>query len=455
MTRLTFCALIACLPLLPGCEFVSDVIAARNPAPGAALTDVDDITSAFDAPGINTGAVRVRIVNEAAIAADVRTTLRTAGIVVHRSSRRVAASSNSVVVGPDQADSILVEITQLKLEPRTLPSRAFFLGLDFSPGQTVIVRIEGDPPVVTPPVEPPPIDPPPVEPPPVLPPVVVVIDLGAGVDIIRIDPIQFLDIDPHTGGELPLPPELPPPGGVSGPTGAIPPGGFGGDFPGGLTPPPPGGVTTIPGWPGGGAGQPPGNGSGDPDEPDAGDTPGAPVDPNDIAVVVDVDLDPTNGNESIYPLQTDGREDPVRWDPTTAEPGVYWFYVDRVVDGQLQRVGPQPTAVRINAQPDLIFDSPTPGAVLVQGDPLHVGWAGRDDDDDARVSIWLDPDESVSGDEIILAVDVAEDDVAQRTLTFDTAAVKPGFYSVNGLIQDPLVWSRATAGVIEILPRSK
>jgi hypothetical protein len=415
MKSLRFAAVAALLPLIGGCPLLSDLQSLGTDPPAAPSPSVGDLTSAFDSPPVTSGPIRVRFLNEADVAADVRLSMRVAGLMVHQSSRRVPAGSTRVLVGPDRADSILVEITQLKTpEPRSLPATALFLGLDFFSGETVEIRILGDPPVVVPPdntndnVTPPPPPPTPVS----------VVDTGDVLDAIRIDPVQVIDVQPHNGGTLPIPSPIPPPGGVS----------------------------PFPGWPAGGA---PSGGAPTPPVPAPPDSPSGGVIVN---VVVDLDGDPTNGNETLLLVAPDRSPDePILWNPSGLDPGVYLLYLDELVDGRVVRTGP--TAVRVNAAPALVFDSPVAGAVYVVGDALPIGFAGVDDDDDARIAVFLDTDQKLDGDEVLLAEALSEDDLAQRTLIIDTVAFVPGTYFIAGVIDDGVSQAVAYAGPITIIAK--
>jgi hypothetical protein len=413
MSAWRFIGLIGLFPSLGGCPELSDLLGnspAENGAPPA--QNIADLSAALDAPRFPLGRVLVQFHNDAAVDADVQLTMRVGGFMVHHAARRVPSASSSVIVGPDHADSIVVEITQLKSpEPRSLPSQVYFVGLDFLPGQVLNIRIAGDPPVVLPPENTEP------EPRPAPRPVVVV-DAGDTVGVIEITPNQFIDIPEHPGGPLPIPSPIPPPGGVA----PFP--GFGGS--GGGAP-----------FPGGGA---PGS---DPEPAPTGEI---------IDVVVDGDVDPTNGNETVVPVEPGrGTGDPIQWDPSGVPPGVYLVYTDQVIDGDTVRIGPGPAVLRVNAPPVLEFLAPAPGLTLRVGTPLRVTFSGSDVDDRAHITIFLDEDMLVDGSERLLETAIAAQDSAEVTLHVDTAGWAPGVYFIGGTIDDGATRVTASTGPVTLV----
>lgn len=96
-------------------------------------------------PAVSSGAVRVELVNASAYTAEARITMRVAGEQVHYSLRDIAAGREDTVVGPDRADSVLVEASY-DVEPAYADAaRAFFLGTDFDAGDTLRITLAGPP----------------------------------------------------------------------------------------------------------------------------------------------------------------------------------------------------------------------------------------------------------------------------------------------------------------------
>jgi hypothetical protein len=411
-----FALLIGSLAFVGGCPLLSDVQTALNGpdnSAGPPLGNVGDLTSGLDAPPVTTGQIRVRFLNDADVDADVRLTMRVAGQMVHQAKRRVPGDSSSVFVGPDRADSILVEITQLKgTGPRSLPARALFLGLNFNPNELIDIRIEGDPPVVVQPQD---------QPPPDTPPIIVVVDAGDTLDVIDLDITQFIPIPPNSGGPLPSPSPIPPPGGVA----------------------------PFPGWPPGGPPAPfPGGGTAPAPDP-GGDSGGVVID-----IAVDSDSDPSNGNEILLPVEPTGDPgDPLHWDPSGLPPGLYLVYTDQLTDGAIERVGPAPSALRVNSPPTLEIVDPPAGERYAVGDAVPIRFVGKDEDDDARITLFLDVNTSFDGDEMIILDGISEEDPTEMPVFMDTAALAPGKYYVGGVIDDGAAQAVAYSGPIEIVAK--
>lgn len=130
---------------------------------GSVLDAVLSDTFESPADGAASGAVRLEFQNASALEATANVTMRVAGQVVHRSRRRLEPQSRVVTIGPDVADSVLVEVTR-ELPGRSLPLRPYFLGQDFAAGDTIVIRIEPQPDDIPP--APPGDDPGRIEPPP-------------------------------------------------------------------------------------------------------------------------------------------------------------------------------------------------------------------------------------------------------------------------------------------------
>ncbi|MBL8880622.1 MAG: hypothetical protein JNG88_16035 [Phycisphaerales bacterium] len=84
--------------------------------------------------------------------------------------------------------------------------------------------------------------------------------------------------------------------------------------------------------------------------------------------------------------------------------------------------------------PELVFDAPGDGIVRVVGEPVNIGWAARDDGDDARIWILLEPAIGLPGDSIIVRSAVSENDANDRSASIDTSGLTPGEYLLIGVI---------------------
>lgn len=292
-----------------------------------------ELASVFDVPTVEKGAVRVQLRNFSNRDAEARVTMRVLGTRVHFSSRLLRAGTNELVVGPDEADSVLVEMTVLGDGPESLPARTFFLNREFQPGEAVVVELPAQPPGE---------------------PGADVVD-SPDVDVIPVDGTDIVDVEEPGGG--------------------------------GVVETPDGGVV---GSPGGGGGTTPGGGEVDP-APNP-----VPIDPGSAG--------PTEPSEPAP--------------PPAQSPG----------SGGTSNAG--------ECSADLAFDSPPDGFTVFRGHGVVIGWAGRDDRSAARIAIFLDPDRSLNGNELVLVENVPEDDLNWRDLKLDTSALAPGKYWFGGIIQN-------------------
>jgi uncharacterized membrane protein YgcG len=128
-------------------------------------------------------------------------------------------------------------------------------------------------------------------------------------------------------------------------------------------------------------------------------------------------------------------------------PGLYDL-VATIDDGRLigtDRVG---GAVRVlpaanNDLPRFDFLEPFADSAVIVGGVLHARWTDSDDNDNARISLLLDPElENVllNGNEIVLASSIGEDDdgPADQIALAIPGDVRPGTYRLAGVITDGL-----------------
>lgn len=298
---------------------------------GGAVGTLSDLASVFDVPSVEKGAVRVQLRNLSNQDAEARVTMRILGTRVHFSSRLVRAGADELVVGPDEADSVLVELSLLGESSASLPARAFFLNREFQPGEAVLVELPAEPPGE---------------------PGADVID-SPDVEVVPVDGTDVVDVEEPGGG----------------------------------------GVVELPD----GGAQDPHGGSGE-TSPGGGQPTPAPT-PIDPALPSPTEPAPS----SPPPAQSPGSGD---------------------------NTGTQECSA------DLAFDAPPDGFVVVRGHGVIIAWAGRDDRDDARITIILDPDKQLNGNEIVLVENVPEDDLNWRDLKLNTSRVEPGKYWFGGIIQN-------------------
>ena len=135
------CGSVAAIVVISGCALLPS--AWLPLAPDELSTGKDsiyDLGAEFDLPEmVLSAAVRVELENRSAQGVEARVTMRVVGEQVHYSLRYVPAETESVIIGPDRADSVLVEGTLLTDPPASLPMHTFFLGTDFQSGDTIHV----------------------------------------------------------------------------------------------------------------------------------------------------------------------------------------------------------------------------------------------------------------------------------------------------------------------------
>jgi len=135
------CGSVAAIVVISGCALLPS--AWLPLAPDELSTGKDsiyDLGAEFDLPEmVLSAAVRVELENRSAHGVEARVTMRVVGEQVHYSLRYVPAETESMIIGPDRADSVLVEGTLLTDPPVSLPMHTFFLGTDFQSGDTIHV----------------------------------------------------------------------------------------------------------------------------------------------------------------------------------------------------------------------------------------------------------------------------------------------------------------------------
>lgn len=141
-------SLVACslaFALFAGCP--------QNPfvpigAPEPLGTVADNVSSnlfGLDFPSVPAGKIVVKLVSDSFHDAHARVTMRVAGQLVRQVNRRVAALTQELFIGPDFADSVLIEATVLDDPPRSVPLGNFQLGTHFATGDTILFTIPADP----------------------------------------------------------------------------------------------------------------------------------------------------------------------------------------------------------------------------------------------------------------------------------------------------------------------
>ena len=140
MCRMRFGS-VAAIVVISGCALLPSAWLPLIPDELSTGKDsIYDLGAEFDLPEmVLSAAVRVELENRSAHGAQARVTMRVVGEQVHYSLRHVPAETESVIIGPDRADSVLVEGTLLTDPPVSLPMHIFFMGDDFQSGDTIHV----------------------------------------------------------------------------------------------------------------------------------------------------------------------------------------------------------------------------------------------------------------------------------------------------------------------------
>lgn len=372
---------ILVLPFLVGCDlsFLSDLLRSNGIDP-VGVVDVlsDDATGRDQAPS-ESGFVTVEIVNATSRDAECRVTMRIAGVEVHLAERRVPAKDTTIVIGPDRCDTIAVEATFPGDAPVTLTPQLFRLGADFDRGS--IVRY--------------------------------VLQLPA-------EPEQPADDDNQTENQGP-PPTNPP---ADTPPTQTPP------------PPPPGATIAVDGLASSIRVNP-----GDPiafsivtTNAPAGST---------VFAFADIDGTAGNGNEiEIVSGVAPAARSEHAWDTSSTSPGLYSIYAELRATNGAKVVASHAGSIRVNDAPSLLLSAPRDSQLVTRGASITVSWVGADNDDDAKITIFVDNDADPANGFTILRDNISEDNVSDRTLALDTTDLSGDEIFVGGVIDDGL--SRAT-----------
>lgn len=110
-----------------------------------------------------------------------------------------------------------------------------------------------------------------------------------------------------------------------------------------------------------------------------------------------------------------------------------------------------PTQAPVNDAPMLQIIQPNNDMVVTAGGAFSVTWVDSDANDNARISIMLDPDLTLSppdGDEIVLAAALSEDEdgISDTILLGIPGNIDPGVYRILGSISDGLTQLVVRAG---------
>lgn len=199
------------IDLNPGSESVKNVTPDNIDDPNA---------PAKGSPAATQSPVRLRLTNSTQYAADCRITMEIIGRQVHLSLRRLLPTARSLVIGPDRADVIRIDVTFIASPPIQLETQILRIGRDFQSGDLIDVDL------TLPPVDEP-NEPGEEKPPPPLPPTIAIDGLDENIlatvgDLIEFDLVTanaaadtlmaaFADPDeiPNNANAMPIAVDLP------------------------------------------------------------------------------------------------------------------------------------------------------------------------------------------------------------------------------------------------------
>ncbi|MFQ5805796.1 MAG: hypothetical protein ACE5I3_05030 [Phycisphaerae bacterium] len=140
-------ALLVSLGFLVGCmlsptqlvQFVAEGLGSGDQSvAGLAPDSISDPNDpALDSPAATQAPIRVRLSNPTERDADCHVRMELIGQEVHFSVRRILAATHSLVIGPDQADIVRIEVTFLGEPPAAMEPQVLRIGLDFAAGDTI------------------------------------------------------------------------------------------------------------------------------------------------------------------------------------------------------------------------------------------------------------------------------------------------------------------------------
>lgn len=357
------------------------------------------------APALNTGNVvdariRVHFQNLSKLTATATVTMRTAGEQTRFARRTIRGESDNVVIGPDRTDSLTVEIALHSNPSRSLPQRVLRLGRDFRNGDTVEIIIPRQPEDDEP---------------------------DNGNDNNANNNTNHNDNDNSGNGNH-------------------------NDNSGND------------------------NNSNDNAAPDelsislAGLAEPQRVNPGDkvafivkldgfdvsvrVSVFADRDLNDVNGNEIVIGSNiAAANEIAVSWVVPDVTPGAYRIVAHAAGGPGTAKSETDLGAILVNSRPALLLDAPLDGLLVTRGRSFVAGWAGQDDDDNAVIRLFLDPDAEFNGNEITLREGISEDNEEDNSFAVNTSNLPIGDFRVGGVIRDPLTEVVAYGGRVCITNR--
>lgn len=158
-----------------------------------------------------------------------------------------------------------------------------------------------------------------------------------------------------------------------------------------------------------------------------------------VNIIFDADQNPDNGNEIEVITGLSISESSVLLDTTALDAGDYFVGVVLEEIGEIRASGYAPGLITINERPELFFTSPRDNFAFDRTEKLtprfNVAWQVDDPDSIVTVRIFLDPDTTANGNEVLLRESNSQ---SGDSFDFDlpTAAFDPGEYRLLALVSD-------------------
>ncbi|MGD8451588.1 MAG: integrin alpha [Phycisphaerae bacterium] len=158
-----------------------------------------------------------------------------------------------------------------------------------------------------------------------------------------------------------------------------------------------------------------------------------------VDVLIDVDEEPDNGNEIVAFSNLDLSATTETLDTTQLTAGTYYVGVRLEELGEVVTAGYAAGRLIINQRPDLYFTSPRDNFRFDRTPRVNpsfdVSWVVNDPDSTVSVRVYLDPDATPNGNELLLRTSDAQD---TDSFTFDlpTMSFEAGTYYVLALVSD-------------------
>ncbi len=158
-----------------------------------------------------------------------------------------------------------------------------------------------------------------------------------------------------------------------------------------------------------------------------------------IDIFVDVDQDPDNGNEIIAANNQSLDMNSTVIDTTQLAAGDYFVGVRLEEFGAVSAAGYATGRVTINQRTDLFFTSPRGNFVFdrsLRVNPrFDVAWSLDDPDSIVSIEVFLDPDETPNGNEVLLRESNSQTGDS-FVFDFPTSSFEPGTYRILALVSD-------------------